>query len=81
MRLIFKSLLTTIYYLIFFLPGTMLWGTSSWESLGPVVMVEHALNATKYLNIIVDQLHPYMASVFSTGNGMLEQGNALRLKA
>ena len=59
----------------------MLWGTFSWASLGPMVVVQQTLNATAYLNIIVDQLHLYMASVFSTGNGMLKRDNALRLKA
>ncbi|GFY13887.1 DDE_3 domain-containing protein [Trichonephila clavipes] len=34
------------------------------------------MNATGYLNIIADQLHPYMASVFPAGNGMSQQGNA-----
>ena len=46
-----------------------------------MVVVQQTLNATAYLNIIVDQLHLYMASVFSTGNGMLKRDNALRLKA
>ncbi|GFT50543.1 transposase domain containing protein [Trichonephila clavipes] len=34
------------------------------------------MNATRYLNIIADQLHPYMASVFPGGNGMVQQDKA-----
>ncbi|GFT39999.1 transposase domain containing protein [Trichonephila clavipes] len=34
------------------------------------------MNATGYLNIIADQLHPYMASILPAGNGMFQQDNA-----
>ncbi|GFU03065.1 transposable element Tc1 transposase [Trichonephila clavipes] len=61
--------------------GIMLWGTFSWASLGLVVVVEQTMNATGYLNIIADQLHPYMTSVFPAGNGMFEQENAPCYKA
>ncbi|GBM62743.1 hypothetical protein AVEN_63318-1 [Araneus ventricosus] len=44
----------------------MLWCTFSWAALGPVVVVEQTMKAANYLNIIVNQLHPYMAFVFST---------------
>ncbi|GBN60747.1 hypothetical protein AVEN_37927-1 [Araneus ventricosus] len=53
----------------------MLWGTFSWAALGPVVVVEQTLKAANYLNIIADQLHPYMAFVFPTGNGIFQQDN------
>ncbi|GFW48067.1 transposable element Tc1 transposase [Trichonephila clavipes] len=56
--------------------GIMLWGTFCWASLGPVVVVEQAMNATWHLNIIADQLYPYMASLFPAGNGMFQQNNA-----
>ncbi|GFU97398.1 transposable element Tcb2 transposase [Trichonephila clavipes] len=51
-------------------------GEFSWAFLGHVVVVEQTMNATGYLNIIADQLHPYMASVFPAGNGMFQQDNA-----
>ncbi|GBN92610.1 Transposable element Tc1 transposase [Araneus ventricosus] len=41
--------------------GIMLWGTLSSAALGPVVLVEQTMKAANYLNIIADQLHPYMA--------------------
>ncbi|GBL91030.1 hypothetical protein AVEN_184419-1 [Araneus ventricosus] len=56
--------------------GIMLWGTFSWAALGPVVVVEQTTKAANYLNIIADQLHPYMAFVFPTGNGIFQQDNA-----
>ncbi|GBN50616.1 hypothetical protein AVEN_221035-1 [Araneus ventricosus] len=34
------------------------------------------MKAANYLNIIADQLHPYMALVFPTGNGIFQQNNA-----
>ncbi|GFV11589.1 transposase domain containing protein [Trichonephila clavipes] len=54
----------------------MLWSTFSWAFLGPMVVVEQTMNATGYRNIIADQLHPYMASIFPAGNGMFQQDNA-----
>ncbi|GBO19053.1 Transposable element Tc1 transposase [Araneus ventricosus] len=50
--------------------GIMLCGTFSWAALGPVVVVEQTMKAANYLDIIADQLHPYMAFVFPTGNGI-----------
>ncbi|GFX34669.1 transposase domain containing protein [Trichonephila clavipes] len=47
----------------------------SWVTLGPVVVVEKTMNATGYLKMIADQLHPYMAYVFPSGNGMLQLDN------
>ncbi|GBL74631.1 hypothetical protein AVEN_235529-1 [Araneus ventricosus] len=50
--------------------GIMLWGTFSWAALGSVVVLEQTMKAANYLNVIADQLHPYMAFFFSTGNGL-----------
>ncbi|GFS79622.1 transposase domain containing protein [Trichonephila clavipes] len=52
----------------------------SWVTLGPVVVVEQTMNATGYLKMIADQLHPYMAYVFPAGNGMFQLDNAPRQK-
>ncbi|GBM97547.1 hypothetical protein AVEN_246226-1 [Araneus ventricosus] len=54
----------------------MLWGKFSWAALRPVVVVEKTMEAANYLNIIADQLHPYMAFLFPTGNGIFQQDNA-----
>ncbi|GBN19498.1 hypothetical protein AVEN_236000-1 [Araneus ventricosus] len=34
------------------------------------------MKSANYLNIIADQLHPYMAFAFPTGNGIFQQDNA-----
>ncbi|GBL74749.1 hypothetical protein AVEN_243617-1 [Araneus ventricosus] len=54
----------------------MLWETFSLEALGSVVMAEQTMKAANYLNITADQLHPYMAFVFPTGNGIFQEDNA-----
>ncbi|GBO42767.1 hypothetical protein AVEN_137555-1 [Araneus ventricosus] len=51
-------------------------GTYSWAALGPVVVVEQTMEAANYQNIVADQLHPYMAFAFPTGNGIFQQDNA-----
>ncbi|GFW54943.1 transposable element Tc1 transposase [Trichonephila clavipes] len=48
----------------------------SWATLGPVVVVKQTMNATGYLKMIADQLHPYMSYVFLAGNGMFQLDNA-----
>lgn len=59
--------------------STMLWGTFSWAALRPLVVLEQTMKAADYLNIIVDQLHPYMVSVFP--NGIFQHDNASCHKA
>ncbi|GBM03371.1 hypothetical protein AVEN_256914-1 [Araneus ventricosus] len=59
--------------------GIMLWEMFSWAALGPIVVVEQTMKAANYLNIVADQLHPYMAFVFPTGNGIFQQYNVTRL--
>ncbi len=42
--------------------GAMVWGISSWHTLSPLVPIEHRLNATVYLSIVADHVHPFMTS-------------------
>ncbi len=44
--------------------GVMVWGTFSWHTLGPLVPIEHRLNATAYLSIVADHVHPFMTTVY-----------------
>ncbi len=44
--------------------GVMVWGIFSWHTLGPLVPTEHRLNATVYLSIIADHVHPFMTTVY-----------------
>ncbi len=44
--------------------GVMAWGIFSWHTLGPLVPIDHRLNATAYLNIVADHVHPFMTTVY-----------------
>ncbi len=44
--------------------GVMVWGIFSWHTLGPLVSIEHRLNATAYLSIVADHVHPFMTTVY-----------------
>ncbi len=43
--------------------GVMLWGIFSWHTLDPSLPIEHRLNATAYLSIVADHVHPFMTTV------------------
>ncbi len=43
--------------------GVMVWGILFWHTLGPLVPIEHRLNATAYLSIVADHVHPFMTTV------------------
>jgi len=43
--------------------GVMVWGIFSWHTLGSLVPNEHRLNATAYLSIVADHVHPFMTTV------------------
>ena len=40
--------------------GVMVWEIFPWHTLGPLVPSEHCLNATAYLSIVADHVHPSM---------------------
>ncbi len=42
--------------------GVMVWGIFSWHTLVPLVSIEHRLNATVYLSIVADHVHPFMTT-------------------
>ncbi len=46
--------------------GVMVWGIFSWHTLSPLVPIEHRLNATAYLSIVADHVHPFMTTVYSS---------------
>ncbi len=43
--------------------GVMVWGIFSWHTFGPLVLIEHRLNATVYLSIVADHVHLFMTPV------------------
>ncbi len=61
--------------------GVMVWGIFSWHTLGPLVPIEHHLNATAYLSIVADHVHPFMTTVYLSSDGYFQQDNAPCLKA
>ncbi len=56
--------------------GVMVWGVFSWHTMGPLVPIEHCLNATVYLSIVADHVHPFMATVYPSSDGYFQQDNA-----
>ncbi len=48
--------------------GVMVWGIFSWHTLGPLVPTEHCLNATGYLNMVADHVHPFMTTVYTSSD-------------
>ncbi len=56
--------------------GVMVWVIFSWLTLGPLVPIEHRLNATAYLIIVADHFHPFMTTVNLSSDGFFQQDNA-----
>ncbi len=54
----------------------MVWGIFSWHTLGPLVPIKHHLNATAYLSIVADHVHPFMTTVYPSSNAYFQQDNA-----
>ncbi len=56
--------------------GVRVWGIFSQHTLGPLVPIEHRLNATAYLSIVVDHVHPFMTTVYPSSDDYFQQDNA-----
>ncbi len=54
---------------------SLLWWIFSWHTLGPLVPIEHRLNATAYLSIVADHVHPSMTTVYPSSGGYFHQDN------
>ncbi len=52
-----------------------MWGVFSWHTLGPLLPIEHRLNATANLNIVPDHVHPFMTTVYTSSNNYFQQDN------
>ncbi len=59
--------------------GVMVWSLFSWHTLGPLVPIEHRLNAS--LSIVAGHVHPFMTTVYTSSDGYFQQDNAPRHKA
>ncbi len=42
----------------------MVWRIFSLYTLGPLFPIEYCLNATSYLSIVADHVHPFMATMY-----------------
>ncbi len=56
--------------------GVMVWGIFSCHTLSPLVPIEHRLNATAYLSIVADHVHPFMTTVYPSSDDYFQQDNA-----
>ncbi|XDV34316.1 hypothetical protein PO909_004485 [Leuciscus waleckii] len=59
-----------------FLLRHSVWGMFSWHTLGPLVPNGHRLNATAYLSIVSDHVHPFMTTMYPSPDGYFQQDNA-----
>ncbi len=50
-------------------------GIFYWHTLGPLVPIEHHLNATAYLSIIADHVHSFMTAVYPSSDEYFQQDN------
>ncbi len=48
--------------------GVMVSGIFSWQTLNPLVPIEHHLIATAYLSIVADHVHPFMTTVYPSSD-------------
>ncbi len=48
--------------------GVMVGGIFSWHTLGHFVPTEHRLNATAYLSIVANYVHPFMTTVYPSSD-------------
>ncbi len=60
--------------------GVMVWEVFSWHTLGPLVPIEHRLNATAYLSFVADHVDLFMSTVYPCPDGYFQQGNVTKLK-
>ncbi len=56
--------------------GVKVRGIFSWHTFRPLVPIEHCLNATVYLSIVADHVHPFMTTVYPSSDGYFQQDNA-----
>ncbi len=52
------------------------WWFNGWGIFSSLVPTEHRLNATAYLSIIADHVHPFMTTVYTSSDGYFQQDNA-----
>lgn len=53
----------------------MVWTKFYCETMNPIIHVESSLSYPTCFNIIEDQVHPFLATVFNDGNAIIQQDN------
>jgi len=56
--------------------GVMVWGMFFLAHFRPFVPIGHRLNATAYLRIVSDHVHPFMATMYPSSDAYYQQDNA-----
>ena len=55
----------------------MVWRMFCWRTVGPLMPINHWLNATAHLSIVADHVHPFRATIYSSSNGYVQHHNVL----
>lgn len=48
---------------------TIVWAILSWSTLSLIIPIQQSLTSMDYINIVPDQVHPFIATVFPAGDG------------
>lgn len=51
----------------------MVWAMFSWTTLGTIIPIHQSLTSMHYVNIIADQVYPFMTTVFPAGDGVYQK--------
>lgn len=54
----------------------IVWVMFSLHILGTIIQINHCLNATAYLSMVADYVHPFMATLYPSSNGFIQHDNA-----
>lgn len=54
----------------------MVWAMFSWHALGPLVILRGSQNASDYLNVLEEQVRPFMQQYPPSGHGYYQDDNA-----
>ncbi len=58
----------------------MVWRIFAWHALGLLVPIAHCLNASTYLNIVAEHVHPFMTTVYTSCDGNFQRDNTIFTK-
>lgn len=56
--------------------SVMVWAAISWFSAGPMITVSGHMTAKTYVNILADQVHPMVQTLFPNGDGVFQDDKA-----